>query len=131
MPLEEAQGHPLYGSSADGAAILRAVAAGDPDPLLRCPDHLARRFVGDLPVAALVGRPRGRRRPRRVAERRLPGAIWFDTARLKHFDRLLLDGVDEVCQVLILGAGLDSRAYRFAEELSGVRVFEVDHPATA
>src|ERR1700761_9472153 len=102
MPLEEAQGHRLYGSTADGAAILRAVGAGDPDPLLRCPDYLARRFVGDLPVAALLGRPRGRRLLRWVAERRLPGALWFDTARLKHFDRLLLAAADEVPQVLIL-----------------------------
>jgi methyltransferase (TIGR00027 family) len=33
-------------------------------------------------------------------------------------------------QVLILGAGYDCRAARFADELRGARVFEVDHPAT-
>lgn len=33
-------------------------------------------------------------------------------------------------QVLILGAGYDCRAARFAGELQGARVFEVDHPAT-
>lgn len=33
-------------------------------------------------------------------------------------------------QVLILGAGYDARAARFATELAGARVFEVDHPAT-
>ena len=32
-------------------------------------------------------------------------------------------------QLVILGAGLDGRAWRMSE-LSGVRVFEVDHPAT-
>jgi len=32
-------------------------------------------------------------------------------------------------QVVILGAGLDGRAWRM-KELAGVRVFEVDHPAT-
>lgn len=30
--------------------------------------------------------------------------------------------------MLILGAGLDSRAYRFHDRLPGVPVFEVDHP---
>ncbi len=30
----------------------------------------------------------------------------------------------------ILGAGLDSRAYRFEELKQGVKVFEVDHPAS-
>jgi methyltransferase (TIGR00027 family) len=32
-------------------------------------------------------------------------------------------------QVVILGAGLDGRAWRM-KELAGVRVFEIDHPAT-
>src|SRR5690242_19428209 len=32
---------------------------------------------------------------------------------------------------MILGAGYDTRAYRFADELSSVRVFELDHPVTA
>ena len=33
-------------------------------------------------------------------------------------------------QVVILGAGLDSRAYRFADALRGARVFELDLPQT-
>ena len=33
-------------------------------------------------------------------------------------------------QVLLLGAGFDARALRFASELRETRVFEVDHPAT-
>jgi len=33
-------------------------------------------------------------------------------------------------QVLLLGAGFDCRAARFADELVGATVFEVDHPAT-
>jgi methyltransferase (TIGR00027 family) len=35
----------------------------------------------------------------------------------------------DVTQIVILGAGLDARAWRMAE-LTGTRVFEVDHPAT-
>src|SRR5690606_30001402 len=35
-----------------------------------------------------------------------------------------------VRQVVILGAGADSRAYRF-DELAGVSVFELDHPLTS
>jgi methyltransferase (TIGR00027 family) len=35
----------------------------------------------------------------------------------------------EARQLVILGAGLDARAYRLPE-LAGVSVFEVDHPAT-
>jgi methyltransferase (TIGR00027 family) len=35
-----------------------------------------------------------------------------------------------VCQYVILGAGLDSFAYRREDLLAHLRVFEVDHPAT-
>lgn len=45
-------------------------------------------------------------------------------------DRALQHGVDEgIEQVVLLGAGLDARAHRMAA-LHGVRVYEVDHPAT-
>ncbi len=40
--------------------------------------------------------------------------------------RAVVDGVD---QLVVLGAGLDSRAWRM-DELADVTVFEVDHPAT-
>jgi methyltransferase (TIGR00027 family) len=33
-------------------------------------------------------------------------------------------------QIVILGAGYDCRAARFADRLAGARVFEIDHPAT-
>ena len=42
-----------------------------------------------------------------------------------HLGAALDDGVE---QVLILGAGYDSRAYRFVEQLDGRPVFEVDLP---
>jgi methyltransferase (TIGR00027 family) len=42
-------------------------------------------------------------------------------------ERAIADGAT---QVVILGAGLDSHAYRFQELLAGARVFEVDRPAT-
>jgi methyltransferase (TIGR00027 family) len=42
-------------------------------------------------------------------------------------DELLAFGGD---QIVILGAGYDCRAARFARELRGSSVFEVDHPAT-
>lgn len=42
-------------------------------------------------------------------------------------DAALRAGVE---QIVVLGAGYDSRAYRFADRLGGRPVFEVDHPAT-
>jgi methyltransferase (TIGR00027 family) len=37
---------------------------------------------------------------------------------------------DGVRQIVVLGAGLDTYAYRTSFSDSGIRVFEVDHPAT-
>jgi methyltransferase (TIGR00027 family) len=43
------------------------------------------------------------------------------------FDAALLDAVqDGATQVVVLGAGFDSRAYRFQSQLGNVRVMEVD-----
>jgi methyltransferase (TIGR00027 family) len=43
------------------------------------------------------------------------------------FQRALRDGVEEF---VILGAGFDSRAYRFADQLKNRRVIELDFPST-
>ena len=53
-------------------------------------------------------------------------------ARTRVLDDVVRDAVRQGCtQVLILGAGLDSRALRLRDELgSSVTVFEVDHPAS-
>lgn len=50
-------------------------------------------------------------------------------ARVLWFDRQVADALDSgVSQVVIVGAGYDSRAWRFRAE--GARFFELDHPAT-
>lgn len=50
--------------------------------------------------------------------------------RVVVIDTQMLEAVKAGCrQVVVLGAGFDTRAYRF-EALRGVKIFEVDHPAT-
>ncbi len=51
--------------------------------------------------------------------------------RTRALDEVVLDFVRASGrQLVILGAGYDARAWRFARELEGAQVFEVDHPAT-
>lgn len=51
--------------------------------------------------------------------------------RTKAFDRALLVAIhDGARQVVVLGAGFDSRGHRFRRELHGVRFMEVDYPPT-
>ncbi|MDR2687273.1 MAG: class I SAM-dependent methyltransferase [Oscillospiraceae bacterium] len=58
------------------------------------------------------------------------GARASGVARTRLIDDFLRRGIGEGCaQVVILGAGYDSRAYRLPE-LRGLRVFEADHPST-
>jgi methyltransferase (TIGR00027 family) len=133
MGLGEDRHTVLARSTAEGAAALRAAGTTLRDPDLRNPDHLAARFISPgFKGTALVKVPLVRRLTPRLFERLLPGGFWFETARTRHMDQVLLAEVGAgASQVVILGAGLDSRAYRLRDELAPVAVFEVDHPVTA
>jgi methyltransferase (TIGR00027 family) len=123
----------LSASTAEGAAALRAAAAQERDPAVRGPDDLAADFIAPgMRLSAVVKVPLLRPLFRPLIERVAPGAYWFEVVRTRHMDAVLLDEVAAGArQVVILGAGFDTRPYRFADELADVAVFEVDHPITA
>jgi methyltransferase (TIGR00027 family) len=111
--------------SAETVAFARALAALDPDPALRCPDHLAERLIGE-PLRAMLADPAALRAE---LDRRFPGIYPFHIARTKFTDQVLRDEVAAgVRQVVVLGAGLDTRAWRFEQLLADTRVFELDFP---
>jgi methyltransferase (TIGR00027 family) len=67
----------------------------------------------------------------RYAERVTPGNPGYVVSRTRYIDDYLDKCVGEgIEQLVILGAGYDTRAYRFDELKGKVKVFEVDHPAT-
>jgi methyltransferase (TIGR00027 family) len=131
MTLADPDQSPLASGTAEAMAALRA--AGAHDRRVRNPDHLAAAFVSLRPrLTALVKVPGARRLVPGISERLLPGGYWFEMARVRHMDAVLCSELDRgLAQLVILGAGFDTRAYRFADELRGVRVYEVDHPANA
>jgi methyltransferase (TIGR00027 family) len=100
----------------------RAIGSLDPDPKTRNPDYLAGKLLGRVfDFAVEIGRYRAE--PRR--------AFFFVTARTKHIDELLRESLQRgASQVVLLGAGLDSRAYRFHQEFPKVKFFEMDLPTT-
>ena len=120
-------------NTAEAFASLRAAGSSVRDEKVRNPDHLASRFIVLGPrLTTLVKVPALRPLARRMAERVSPGAYYYELARVKHIDRLLSEELDSgISQLVILGAGFDTRAYRFADRLSTTRVFELDHPVTA
>jgi methyltransferase (TIGR00027 family) len=92
---------------------------------------MAAGFLGGFNVTTLAKRRATRRLWLAGANRKVPGAYAYEIARAKFIDEIVLGeasgGLDEM---ILLGAGLDSRPYRMAEQLRGVRVIEVDHPAS-
>ena len=97
-------------------------------------------FTDPLAVALLPGslrlsakllavRPVGEMLTRYI-DRQWPGARTSGIARTRLIDDWIEESVGQAEQVVLLGAGFDTRAWRLAA-LDSVRVFEVDHPATA
>jgi methyltransferase (TIGR00027 family) len=88
-------------------------------------DYLAERALRPH-QAALIRVPRLNRW---LFERGLPGALGYFNARTRYFDDVLFEearaGLE---QMVILGAGFDSRSIRFSDALRAARVFEVDMP---
>ena len=57
----------------------------------------------------------------------LPGLNEYMIARTAYFDRLFVDALDnEIRQIVLLGAGYDTRAYRFNQSNRGTKIFELD-----
>jgi methyltransferase (TIGR00027 family) len=120
-----------HSHTAEGAAFARAVGAHQQEDWLRVADTLAARLIRPW-QAAVVGLAPLRALLRALYARVLPGMYIFHCVRTRYFDELFAERIASgVRQFVILGAGLDSRAYRFAAELRGARVFEVDHPASS
>jgi methyltransferase (TIGR00027 family) len=66
-----------------------------------------------------------------ITEQRSPGAIGTVVARVRFIDDCLRKRIDEgIRQLVILGAGFDTRAYRFEQLKETDAIFELDHPAT-
>jgi methyltransferase (TIGR00027 family) len=116
-------------ASAETVAILRAIAAGETELVTPCEDQYAQLFLG--PVKRLAVRVLPHALLRGLFDRVAPGSYCFTIARTRHFDEALLAGSRTgLEQLVILGAGYDSRAFRYGRELSSTSVLEVDHPGT-
>ncbi len=111
--------------SALGVALFRAIESQKPEARRICYDPCARAFVPTISyvlVKLIVDSG--------LYERMGPGAVGFITVRERYIDDYLKTGLTEgLDQVVLLGAGFDTRAYRIPG-IEKTRVFEVDYPAT-
>jgi methyltransferase (TIGR00027 family) len=118
----------LVGATALGVAAARAAETAGPNPLIR--DEFARTLVSaagpawarltDPELGWLDGDEQGQRAHRL--------GIDYQAVRTHFFDAYFADAVGAgIRQVVILAAGLDSRAYRLAWP-AGTAVYEIDQP---
>jgi methyltransferase (TIGR00027 family) len=118
--------------TAEQNALFRALESALPARRRLFEDCLARAFL-TWPltlVARLAGVPGLREFVPRYIDNRWPGVRSSVVARTRLIDDAIADSFGEhIEQLVILGAGFDSRAYRL-QCLRGITVFEVDHPDT-
>jgi methyltransferase (TIGR00027 family) len=119
--------------TAEYMAFFRALETTRGNDQSVCTDRLAAGFVSSRGLRFVLGIAHfnfGRRLAFDVLDKKWPGARASGIARTRLIDGLLSDALaDGFNQVVILGAGFDSRAFRIPG-ISQATVFEVDHPAT-
>jgi methyltransferase (TIGR00027 family) len=107
-------------------AQLRFIQSVHESPERRNPDMLVQHFI------PIVQRLRGTWLSRKKLSRlRADPFYYYLLARTKHYDQAVNDAVsDGVQRIVSVGAGSDTRAYRFMQLLhsKGVRVLECDQP---
>jgi methyltransferase (TIGR00027 family) len=112
----------------------RAVGAREPEKSVGNPDYLAEKFLGD-PSKLDVDHPAVRALSlpydEAMKDIEVVSTVRMMTIRTRFIDEALKRAIEGgATQVVILGAGFDSHAYRCQELLAPVRVFEVDRPVT-
>jgi len=115
-------------TTAELVCDFRAVGALHPDRSLRNGDTLAAKLCSPriLPFDYRLARGSIDLDPEGYA------GYFFVNSRTRHIDEQLIQAAAQgIRQVVILGAGYDSRAYRFHERYPKLRFFEVDFPATS
>jgi methyltransferase (TIGR00027 family) len=101
-------------------------------------DPYAKLFLGPVLRAALITLE-ATGRLGEIAEGMSPGIIAYVLTRHRFIDEAILRALSDdagspfgpIEQLVILGAGYDTRAYRLATELGGRTTFEVDFPSTS
>jgi methyltransferase (TIGR00027 family) len=125
---------PAISRTAAYVAAGRAVGAREPDPDVCNPDYLAERLLGDparfdldLPVMHALAQSYDEA----MRDIEVASIVRAMIVRTRFVDAALERAVAAgASQILVLGAGFDSHAYRFNPLLEKLRVFEVDRLAT-
>lgn len=114
--------------TADFACLLRAASYVDKRDCYSGPDGIAYMLVP--PFLKLIAR--SRRLFKLFSRPFFPKGMYeYVIARTRYFDAVFTEALEHgFDQIVIFGAGFDSRALRFSKLNKGTRVFELDAPTT-
>ncbi|MBE3561569.1 MAG: SAM-dependent methyltransferase, partial [Ktedonobacteraceae bacterium] len=111
-----------------GAATCRLIEQYQPENIRLFYDPLVKDLVGAL-IQALMQLKSMRNLAIQQMGAITPGIYGVQISRTRFIDDAVRDALSQgIEQVVILGAGLDTRPYRLAG-MEHARVFEVDHPS--
>jgi len=117
-----------FENTAEGVTTIRAAAALSEDEKVRNPDYLAIEFLDPKDINYPHDIEHAQRFEQQI-EQFMPKCFQYINVRTMHMDALLLDALGgSLSQYVLLGAGFDSRPYRFKDKLKDVSVFELDLP---
>lgn len=117
--------------TAEAATMFRATESSLPEGERVCFDPLAAKFLGSVFAGASLDEDSVRDTLRQLRDAAMGPAYAEVVARTAYIDDFLREQMEEgIEQLVILGAGFDTRAYRFeAIPSRKIYVFEVDHPS--
>ena len=129
----EANGLPSRTSILTAAA--RAFGSREPDASVRNPDWVADRLIGPAELALIADHPISKALDQDFQEAMndpdVFGFTWLMLVRTRFIDERMERAVRSgATQLVILGAGFDTRAQRFTELLKDGAVIEIDYGAT-
>ena len=115
---------------AEGIAMQRFGESSKPEDERICYDPYAVHFISPEIIKFGMEHPEEAKVLIQDTEKLFPGLSSSIMARVRYFDDFTKKSIAEgLEQLVVLGAGYDTRAYRI-EELKDVKVFEIDHPNT-
>lgn len=115
---------------AEGIAMQRFGESQKDEDERICYDPYAIHFISPEIIEFGIKHPEEAKAKIEQTEKLFPGLSSSIIARVRYFDDFIKKSIEEgLEQLVILGAGYDTRAYRI-DELKNIKVFEVDHPNT-
>jgi methyltransferase (TIGR00027 family) len=119
---------PKVSVTARGTCIMRATSYYEENPYYKSEDFIAPKIIPAL--FHKMAKYNISRNILKNAVYKAPGMYEYVISRTKFIDQIYNSLPSTIEQVLIFGAGFDSRAIRFSKELKNAKVFELDAPVT-